>query len=56
MEESQRREITIGSTVVMPDGQVGVVAGRHKNKFTVSSTTKSGRSYIYKSSRLSLVK
>ena len=55
-EKTQSKEITVGSTVAMPNGQTGVVTRINKNKFTISSNTKSGRSYIYKSSKISLVK
>jgi hypothetical protein len=55
-EEAVSLEVTVGSTVMMPSGQIGVVANKHKNKFTVSSITKPGRSYMYESSKLSLVK
>ena len=55
-EEAPRREVTVGSTVMMPNGQQGVVTNIRRHKVTVSSKTKLGRSYTYKSSQLSLVK
>jgi hypothetical protein len=55
-EEAVSLEVAVGSTVIMPSGQIGIVSSRHKKKFTVSSITKPGRSYMYESSKLSLVK
>ena len=55
-EEAPRREVTVGSTVIMPNGQQGVVTSQKRNRCTVISTTKSGRSYTYETSKLSLVK
>ena len=49
-------EETVGSTVMMPNGQQGVVTSQKRNRCTVISTTKSGRSYSYETSKLSLVK
>lgn len=55
-EKAPRQEVTVGSTVMMPNGHIGVVLDRYKSKFTVSSKTKPGKTYSYKPSQLSLVK
>ena len=55
-EEALSREVTVGSTVMMPNGQQGVVTSQKSNRCKVISITKHGRSYSYETSKLSLVK
>jgi len=55
-EEAPSREVTVGSTVMMPNGQQGVVTSQKLNRCKVISITKHGRSYSYETSKLSLVK
>ena len=51
----QKKQLEVGATVMMPNGHLGVISSKYKNKFIVSSKTKPGKSYSHKASQLSLV-